>query len=134
MNSVIWSNTQVPHLISLTGLSKMKIKWIGIDCVAADHPMNTIQRIWHPKTFEEANAKLKKDFGKDWDELYPLDQYYQDMHLNLFPQKIVHAENLGGQLATLQSGRYLHRLFCSESHGSRIHVGSLRSIQRRIIR
>ncbi len=84
----------------------MKIKWIGVDCVAADHPMNTIQRIWHPKTFAEANAKLKRDFGKDWDEMFPLDQYYQDMHLNLFPHHIVHAENLGNQLGTLPSGRY----------------------------
>jgi kynurenine formamidase len=86
--------------------AKMKIKWIGIDCVAADHPMNTIQRIWHPKTFDEANAKLVKDFGKTWDEMFPLDQYYQDMHLNLFPKRIVHAENLGGQLASTPSGRY----------------------------
>lgn len=83
-----------------------KIKWIGVDCVAADHPMNTIQRIWHPKTFEEANEKLKRDFGKDWDEMYPLDHYYQDMHLNLFPKRIVHAENLGLGLADLPSGRY----------------------------
>jgi hypothetical protein len=21
--------------------------------------------------------------GKDWDQMYPLDKYYQDMHLNL---------------------------------------------------
>jgi kynurenine formamidase len=83
-----------------------KIKWIGVDCVAADHPMNTIQRIWHPKTFEEANEKLKRDFGKSWDEMFPLDQYYQDMHLNLFPKKIVHAENLGYQIADAPSGRY----------------------------
>ena len=32
-----------------------KIKWLGIDCVAMEHPMNTSQRIWHPKTFAEAN-------------------------------------------------------------------------------
>ncbi len=83
-----------------------KIKWIGVDCVAADHPMNTIQRIWHPKTFAEANQKLKRDFGQDWDEMYPLDHYYQDMHLNLFPRGIVHAENLGGALAHAESGRY----------------------------
>ncbi len=68
--------------------------------------MNTIQRIWHPKTFQEANEKLKKDFGKDWDEMYPLDQYYQDMHLNLFPKHIVHAENLAGEIAKTKSGRY----------------------------
>ncbi len=86
--------------------AEKKIKWIGVDCVAADHPMNTIQRIWHPKTFEEANQKLIKDFGKDWDEMYPLDHFYQDMHLNLFPKKIVHAENLGWELEKATSGRY----------------------------
>ncbi len=86
--------------------AEKKIKWIGVDCVAADHPMNTIQRIWHPKTFEEANQKLIEDFGKDWDEMYPLDHFYQDMHLNLFPKKIVHAENLGWQLEKATSGRY----------------------------
>ncbi|MBU0704309.1 MAG: cyclase family protein, partial [Chloroflexi bacterium] len=83
-----------------------EIKWIGVDAVSADHPMNTIQRLWHPKTFEEANRKLIEAFGKDWDEMYPLDKYYQDMHLNLFPKKIVHAENLGGDIATAESGRY----------------------------
>jgi kynurenine formamidase len=83
-----------------------KIKWIGVDAVSADHPMNTIQRVWHPKTFEEANRKLVETFGKDWDEMYPLDDYYQDMHLNLFPKKIVHAENIGGDITSAPSGRY----------------------------
>jgi kynurenine formamidase len=83
-----------------------KIKWLGIDAVSQDHPMNTIQRLWHPKTFAEANAKLIADFGKDWDEMFPLDKYYQDTHLNLFPKKIVHAENLGKDIATAESGRY----------------------------
>ena len=83
-----------------------QIKWLGIDCVAMEHPMNTIQRVFHPKTFAEANQKLIDQFGKDWDEMFPLDKYYQDMHLNLFPKKIVHAENLGNQLAEAESGRY----------------------------
>jgi kynurenine formamidase len=82
------------------------IKWIGVDAVSADHPMNTIMRIWHPKTFEEANRKLIAAFGKDWDQMYPLDKFYQDTHLNLFPKRIVHAENLGGDIATAPSGRY----------------------------
>jgi kynurenine formamidase len=86
--------------------TEMQIKWIGVDAVSADHPMNTIMRIWHPKTFAEANAKLIKDFGKDWDEMYPLEGFYQDMHLNLFPKTIVHAENLAGDLAEAKSGRY----------------------------
>ncbi|MBW6464197.1 MAG: cyclase family protein [Firmicutes bacterium] len=85
---------------------KKKIKWLGIDCVAMEHPMNTIQRVFHPKTFEEANRKLTEKYGKDWDEMYPLDKYYQDMHLNLFPHGIVHAENLGNELNNLPGGRY----------------------------
>ncbi len=83
-----------------------KIKWLGIDCVAMEHPMNTIQRIWHPGTFAVANAKVREKYGKDWDEVYPQDRYYQDMHLNLFPKHIVHAENLGGAIADADSGRY----------------------------
>lgn len=85
---------------------KKNIKWLGLDCVAMEHPMNTIQRLWHPKTFEEANQKLIEQYGADWDTVYPLDEYYQDMHLNLFPKGIVHAENLGNQIAELDSGRY----------------------------
>jgi len=88
-----------------------QIKWLGVDCVAMEHPMNTIQRVWHPKTFAEANAKLIETFGKDWDEMYPLDKYYQDMHLNLFPKGIVHAENLGGDLAGAEGGRYFLACF-----------------------
>lgn len=84
----------------------MEIKWLGVDCVAMEHPMNTIQRIWHPKTFAEANRKLIETYGKDWDEMYPLDKYYQDMHLNLFPKGIVHAENFGKDIVRAESGRY----------------------------
>ncbi len=84
----------------------MKIKWIGVDAVSADHPMNTIMRIWHPKTFEEANRKLIEAFGKDWDEMYPIDEFYQVMHIKLFPQHLVHAENLGNDIRSLGSGRY----------------------------
>ncbi|MGB6361034.1 MAG: cyclase family protein [Thermoanaerobaculia bacterium] len=83
-----------------------QIKWLGIDCVAMEHPMNTIQRVFHPKTFAEANQKLIDQFGQDWDEMFPLDKYYQDMHLNLFPKGIVHAENLGNELTRADNGRY----------------------------
>jgi kynurenine formamidase len=94
---------------------KKKIKWLGIDCVAMEHPMNTIQRVFHPKTFEEANRKLVEKYGKDWDEMYPLDQYYQDMHLNLFPHGIVHAENLGKDLEKLEAGRYFIGCFLQKA-------------------
>lgn len=88
-----------------------RIKWLGVDCVAMEHPMNTIQRLWHPKTFAEANRKLIEQYGADWDTIYPLDKYYQDMHLNLFNKGIVHAENLGHDIAHADSGRYFIAAF-----------------------
>jgi kynurenine formamidase len=84
---------------------KMEIKWIGVDCGSADHPMNTIIRTWHPKLFQEAEAKLIKDFGKKWDEHFPQDEFYQVMHLKLFPKKIVHAENIGGEINEIKNKR-----------------------------
>lgn len=83
----------------------MELKWIGVDCGSADHPMNTIIRTWHPKLFLEAEAKLKKDFGKGWDEYFPQDEFYQVMHLKLFPKKIVHAENIGGEINEIKNKR-----------------------------
>ncbi len=84
---------------------KMKLKWIGVDCGSADHPMNTIIRNWHPALFKEAEAKLKAETGKLWDEYFPQDTYYQVMHIKLFPQRIVHAENLGGEINELKNKR-----------------------------
>ncbi|RMH60032.1 MAG: cyclase family protein [Candidatus Hydrogenedentota bacterium] len=84
---------------------EMKFKWIGVDCGSADHPMNTILRDWHPKLFQEAEAKLKKDHGKSWDEMYPPQEYYQVMHIKLFPAGLIHAENLGGEIDALKNKR-----------------------------
>lgn len=78
-----------------------EIKWIGVDCGSADHPMNTILRDWHPGLFEEAQEKL----GKPWDEVFPPKEYYQVMHLKLFPKGLIHAENLGGQINEVSNRR-----------------------------
>ncbi|MFC2091791.1 cyclase family protein [Elusimicrobiota bacterium] len=78
-----------------------KFKWIGVDCGSADHPMNTILRDWHPRLFEEAQKKL----GQPWEETFPLKEYYQVMHLKLFPHGLVHAENLGGEIDQLSNRR-----------------------------
>jgi kynurenine formamidase len=84
----------------------MKLKWIGVDCGSADHPMNTIIRQWHPARFQEAEAKVMAKYKvKSWDELFPQDEYYQVMHIKLFPKKIVHAENLGGDINKLSNKR-----------------------------
>jgi len=84
---------------------EMEIKWIGVDCGSADHPMNTIIRDWHPKPFKQAEAKLMQDYGKKWDEMFPTEEYYQVMHLNLFPKNLLHAENLGGEINKVNNKR-----------------------------
>jgi kynurenine formamidase len=83
----------------------MKLKWIGVDCGSADHPMNTIVRDWHPGPFIEAEKKLKAKYGKSWDEMFPPETYYQVMHIKLFPQKLVHAENIGGEIDEISNQR-----------------------------
>lgn len=90
---------------------KMQIKWIGVDCGSADHPMNTIIRNWHPKSFIEAEKKLIATYGKEWDDFFPPEDYYQVMHLKLFPKKLVHAENLGGEIDKLSNQRCWIGLF-----------------------
>ena len=37
--------------------------------------------------------------------MFPLETYYQVMHLKLFPLRIVHAENLGGEINKLSNKR-----------------------------
>ncbi len=91
--------------------TEMELKWIGVDCGSADHPMNTILKDWHPKCFAAAEAKLIKDYGKNWEEMFPYDEYYQVMHLDMFPKGIIHAENLGGQINELENGRTWIGLF-----------------------
>ncbi len=90
---------------------EMKFKWIGVDCGSADHPMNTIIRNWHPKAFTDAEKKLMSKTGKTWDETFPPDEYYQVMHLKLFPKKLVHAENLGGEIDKVSNKRLWIGLF-----------------------
>jgi len=90
---------------------EMEFKWIGVDCGSADHPMNTIIRDWHPKPFAAAEKKLIEDYGKTWDEMFPPGEYYQVMHLNLFPKGLVHAENLGGEINEVSNKRVWIGLF-----------------------
>jgi len=76
---------------------KMKIKWIGVDCGSADHPMNTKIREWMPNQAKEADKYLKEKYGKGLDDFFPPEDY-QQMHIALFPYDIIHAENLGGDI------------------------------------
>ncbi|HPG97799.1 MAG TPA: cyclase family protein [Thermotogota bacterium] len=83
---------------------KKRIKWIGVDCGSADHPMNTKIRDWMPEKAAECEAFFQKKFGRSLDDLFPPD-HYQLMHVRLFPQNIIHAENLGGEIDLLLNKR-----------------------------
>jgi len=83
---------------------RKKIKWIGVDCGSADHPMNTIIRTWMPRQAEEADAHFRHKYGKPLAELFTPDKY-QLMHIEMFPYHIIHAECLGGDIDLLLNQR-----------------------------
>jgi len=77
----------------------MKLRWIGVDCGSADHPMNTIIRNWMPRQAKQAEFVFDKKFGKTLAQFFD-DSKYQLMHLEMFPEPfgILHAECLGGDI------------------------------------
>jgi kynurenine formamidase len=83
---------------------KKKLKWLGVDCGSADHPMNTIIRTWMPRQAKEAEAVFQAKYGKALEEVLT-DDKYQLMHLDLFPDGIIHAECLGGDIDLLLNER-----------------------------
>ncbi|MFZ5437156.1 MAG: cyclase family protein [Bacillota bacterium] len=83
---------------------KMKIKWIGVDCGSADHPMNTKIREWAPVQAQEANEYMLRKYGKSLAEIFPPD-HYQMMHTKLFPHGIIHVECLGGDIDQILNRR-----------------------------
>jgi len=83
---------------------RKKLKWIGVDCGSADHPMNTKIRDWMPKQAAECDIHMKKKYGKGLDEVFA-DEKYQLMHLEMFPHGIIHAECVGGDIDLLLNRR-----------------------------
>jgi len=81
-----------------------KLKWIGVDCGSADHPMNTIIRDWMPRQAREADRLFNQKYGKPLAEVFD-DSKYQLMHLEMFNHGIVHAECLGGDIDLLLNTR-----------------------------
>jgi arylformamidase len=74
-----------------------KLRWIGVDCGSADHPMNTIIRDWMPRQTRQAEKVFIKKYSKPLSEFFD-DSKYQLMHLEMFPHGIIHAECIGGEL------------------------------------
>jgi kynurenine formamidase len=83
---------------------KKKIRWIGVDCGSADHPMNTKIRDWMPKEAKAADQHFQKKYGKKLEEYYSEDKY-QLMHIEMFNHGIIHAECLGGDIDLLLNQR-----------------------------
>ena len=81
-----------------------KLRWIGVDCGSADHPMNTIIRDWMPRQAGEAEQVFQKKFGKSLAEFFDPSKY-QLMHIEMFPFGIIHAECIGGEIDLLLNQR-----------------------------
>ena len=81
-----------------------KIRWIGVDCGSADHPMNTIIRDWMPRQAAEADKLFQEMYGATLAERFTPDKY-QLMHIEMFPHHIIHAECLGGEIDLLCNRR-----------------------------
>jgi hypothetical protein len=66
--------------------------------------MNTIIRTWMPRQAREADAHFRKKYGQSLEERFD-DSKYQLMHIEMFPDGIIHAECVGGELDLLLNRR-----------------------------
>jgi arylformamidase len=82
----------------------MKLRWIGVDCGSADHPMNTIIRDWMGRQRRQADWVFEKKYKSTIEEVFS-DDMYQMMHIDLFPHSIIHAECVGGDIDLLLNRR-----------------------------
>ncbi len=96
-----------PDMAFVDWVKEMEIRWIGVDCGSADHPMNTKIREWEPGEAKACDEYMKKKYGKALDEIYTWPQTYQAMHIHVFkkPHEIIHAENIGGDIDKLLNQR-----------------------------
>lgn len=96
-----------PSMEFVDWVKEMEIRWIGVDCGSADHPMNTKIRDWEPREAEAADKYLREKYGKGLNEIYPWPDVYQAMHIQVFPKphEIIHAENLGGDIDKILNKR-----------------------------
>ena len=99
-----------PSIDFMEWAQEMEIKWIGVDCGSADHPMNTKIRDWEPAEAEACDRLFQEKYGKTLNEIYEWPTNYQAMHIQMFPEKygeIIHVECMGGQIAELSNKRVI---------------------------
>ncbi len=79
----------------------MELKWIGVDCGSADHPMNTLISKLHPGLAKEFEQK----HGKPVKEVFPPEMDHM-MHNEPFKkQELIHVENLAGDIDKVSNER-----------------------------
>src|SRR5512135_3565390 len=83
----------------------MQLKWVGVDCGCAEHPMNTPIRRMHENHFKLAEEKIKKATGKSWDENFPQGEYYDLTHITLPKKHLVFVEAIVGDIDKLKNQR-----------------------------
>lgn len=79
-----------------------ELKWMGVDAGSADHPMNTSIRRKRP----DLAAEYESRFGVRVEEEWPEEELFF-MHHEPFRHGIVHAENVGGDIAQLLDRRWV---------------------------
>src|SRR5450759_1008175 len=84
---------------------EMELKWVGVDCGCAEHPMNTPIRRMHENHFKLAEEKLKKETGKTWDETFPQREYYELTHITMPKKHLVFVEAIVGDIEKLNNQR-----------------------------
>ena len=68
-----------PSLDFVKWVREKEIRWIGVDCGSADHPMNTKIRDWEPMEAAKCDKKFQERYGKSLNEIYPWPDHYQAM-------------------------------------------------------
>jgi len=107
----------IPALLEFARKEKIDLTVVGPEAPLSlgivDEFVKYKLRIFGPNK-KAAQLEVSKVFAKElmakykvksWDAYFPQDEYYQVMHIKLFPKKIVHAENLGGDINKLSNKR-----------------------------
>jgi kynurenine formamidase len=97
----------------LEWMRDMRIKWFGIDAGSGDHPMNTSIRTQRP----DLTRQFEKRVGMTCEEFFPPFEYTHKpsgrtvlcdlfpFHNYAFQEGLIHAENLGGDIAKVLNQR-----------------------------
>ncbi len=82
-----------PHVEFAKWAIKKKLRWLGADSPALDHPLNTAIRKMRP----DAVKSFEEKFGKSIEALLPMDQFLQ-VHIMTAKHNMPLVENIAGDI------------------------------------